>query len=269
MKYLVSLFFLLFAHNIYATTLCDDSCELIITFPDGGSIIAVNTLTISFGEGGYIDDGAVTTGYAAGEMIVLAAADTVLFNNEGVFNLGTGGNIEYTAMEFNSTGGASLTATGGTESIFIEDVTFSGGINITLNASVVSVTGTLSTESGSVMIMVADTGGVTPSFCSVQDAAATLTISTVTIDTTDTCNTIVANSGLIVGQTTVLSIDPNITLTSVATITPTNTLSTIDVGDLTVTLEESEGSGGNGATGWFLCMFVSCVVCCRKKIRMN
>ena len=269
MKYLVSLFFLFFAHNTYATTLCDESCELIITFPNGGSIIAVNALTISFGEGGYINDGAVTTGYAAGETIVLASADTVVFNNEGTFNLGTGGNIEYTAMEFNSTGGANLTATGGSESIFIEDVTFSGGINITLNASVISVMGTLSTESGSVMNMVADTGGVTSSFCSVQDASATLTISTVTIDTTDTCNTIATDSGLIVGQATVISIDPNVTLTSTGSITLTNTLNPIELDNVVVIPEESEGSGSNGVMGWFLCLFVSCVVCCRKTLRVN
>jgi len=62
MRYLACLFFtLLFTHNVLATNLCATSCDLIVTFPDGGSIEAVEALAITFGTGGEFNLGAVGT----------------------------------------------------------------------------------------------------------------------------------------------------------------------------------------------------------------
>ena len=45
MKYLTGLFSaLLFSGNLFAANLCDSSCDLSITFPDGGSIEAMKLL---------------------------------------------------------------------------------------------------------------------------------------------------------------------------------------------------------------------------------
>lgn len=222
MRYLAALFFtLLFTHNVLADNLCDASCELTITFPDGGSIDAVDGVTISFADGGVINDGTVTTGYAAGDTLILLVGEKLIFTAGGSITLGSGGNIDYTAMEFNSTGGGSISAVGGSGTITIADLVISGGLNITLDAANIVIMGALNLDSTSVLNVIADTGAITPSVCSISDpAAATLTITGSTpIDTTEACNTISGSISLPVGSLSVGIIDPNSTLTNSGTIT--------------------------------------------------
>ena len=80
MKYLAGLFFsLLMAHVAHAGKLCESSCDaLTISFPDGGSIEAVEALSFQFGDGGVLNDGSVTTGYSSGDLLSLAAGETLL-----------------------------------------------------------------------------------------------------------------------------------------------------------------------------------------------
>ncbi len=154
MKYLVSLLFILsLFHNANAGNLCDEFCEFVITFPDGGAIDAVETLTITFGDGGFVNDGVVTTGYAVGEVLLLAAGESLVFSNDGVLTLGAGGNIDYIDMVLSSSGNASLTALGGTESInIIEKLTLSDGLNFTFNGDVINIDGTLHINGGTLNI---------------------------------------------------------------------------------------------------------------------
>lgn len=194
------LFTLLFSINAYATNLCDASCDFIITYPDGGTLEAVETLTITFGTGGLLNLGVTGTvntnpqpaslDFTAGGSLILAKGESITFGNDGSLILGAGGNISYTDLLLNSSGGASLTAVSGTETIIIEKIVINGGLNITFNAKVISNTGTLEVNSGSTLSLAADTAAISPSYCSISDSSATLTLSGGTIDTTDTCTNI-------------------------------------------------------------------------------
>ena len=249
MKYLVCLFFtFLITHNVFASTLCEGSCDLVISFTDGGSITADEALQISFGSGGALNLGAagtintnpqpVSSDYVAGGVLLLAKGDSITFDNAGSITLGTGGNIDYTDMTVNatSTGGASIKAVGGTETIVIDSFTISGGLNITFEAQTLSVIGDLTIEPDSVLTLIAETGGVTPSVCNVQDSTNGLIISTGNIVTTDTCNTISGGLSLPAGTVTVGTLDPNATLTTTGTvtITPGSFTPTIDSGGITL-----------------------------------
>jgi len=227
MRYLAAFFFtLLFSHNVFADNLCHASCELTITFPGGGSIEAVEALTLTFGDGGVVNDGSATTGYAAGDSVVLLAGESITFGTEGLLTLGAGGNITYTDMRFITTGGASIKAVGGSRTITIANLVISGGLNITLDAINIVVNGNLNLDSGGTLNLIADTGAIEPAVCSIQDpAAGTLTLSSSTpILTTGTCSNIATI--LSIGPTvfTVGTIDPNATLTGTGTITLTPTI---------------------------------------------
>ena len=78
MKYLTGLLLpLLFSSNLLASDLCDSSCDLSITFPDGGSIEAVKDIEIEFGTGGYITNNGVTTGYSKGDDLELDSGESL------------------------------------------------------------------------------------------------------------------------------------------------------------------------------------------------
>lgn len=213
------LFTLLFSINAYATNLCDASCDFIITFPDGGSLEAVEALTITFGTGGLLNLGATGTvntnpqpanlDFTAGGSLILAKGESITFGNDGLMILGVGGNVAYTDLILNSSGGASLTAVSGTESIFIEKIVINGGLNITFYAKIISNAGTLEVNSGGTLSLAVDTGSITPSYCSISDSSATLTLSGGTIDTTDTCTNIATTLTLSPAIITTGTVDPS------------------------------------------------------------
>ena len=234
MKYLAGLFFsFLFTHNVFADSLCDASCELIITFPDGGSIEATESLTITFGTGGVLNPGAAGTvnanpqpadiDFSAGGSLPLAQGESITFDSNASIALGVGGNIDYSNMLLNSTGGASIKAVGGTGTITIANLVVSGGLNITLDAINIVINGAITLEPDGTLNVIADTGAIVPSVCSIQDpAAGTLTLTGATpIVTTGTCNTISGVLTLPVDTLSVGTIDPNVTLTAIGTITLT------------------------------------------------
>lgn len=225
MKYLAGLLltFVLINHAA-ATVLCEASCQLTITFPEGGSIAANEQMILTFGSGGVLDLGAtgtinsnpqpISTDYSTGGQLLLAKGEGISFDAGGSLILGAGGNIEYTDMTFASTGGASLSATGGSNPVIvIDNLTISGGLNITLIAGSISVAGNLTVTSGSALNLVADTGASTASICSLQDAGGVVLSSGAgTIGTTDSCSTISDNLSLAEGSLSVLTTDPNAVL---------------------------------------------------------
>ena len=133
-SYLIfTLFFLAGFYNpATAGNLCEDQCQLTITFPEGGSIEAVESFSITFGEGGFVNDGAVTTGYASGQILNFALGQTLQFTAGGELNLGAAGNIEYTNISVSSTGIFSVVALGGAEIINIYALTLT---DVTLDLS--------------------------------------------------------------------------------------------------------------------------------------
>ena len=172
------------------------SCDFVITFPDGGSIEATQALTITFGAGGALNLGATGTvntnpqpislDYSAGGSLVLAPGESITFDDNGSMLLGTGGNIDYTDIVFISTGGANLTAVSGTKSIVIEKIVINGGLNITLNAEIVSNNGSIEINA-SALSLVSDTAAITPSYCAIASSGSLILTNSTPIVTTDTC----------------------------------------------------------------------------------
>lgn len=95
----------LFALSVaHAANLCNQSCGLDIEYETFGYIRALEPVTITFGEGGFITTNDVTTGYAAGDTIEIVDGDPLVFVSGDVsfgrLNLGDGGNINFTRIEF-------------------------------------------------------------------------------------------------------------------------------------------------------------------------
>ena len=134
MKYLTRLLLpLLFSSNLLASDLCDSSCDLSITFPDGGSIEAVKDIKIEFGTGGYITNNGVTTGYSKGDDLEFDSGESLIFSSGGKLVLGEGGNIDHSEMTITSNGVMNLAAVGGKKKVEIRDLNLLG--QLTLNMS--------------------------------------------------------------------------------------------------------------------------------------
>ncbi len=134
MKSLFSFIFLfLFANSAFAANLCDTSCNLIITFPDGGSITVVEPLVLTFGDGGLVETGSATVPYANGSILEMGAGEVLTFGANGSFNLGSGGNMDYTSIAVETTGDVTVEAIGGAEVIFILNISATAG-TILLNS---------------------------------------------------------------------------------------------------------------------------------------
>ena len=52
-----------------AGDLCDSDCQLSISFPSGGSIEAIEALTITFGDSGLVDTSGSVTAYLVGQTL--------------------------------------------------------------------------------------------------------------------------------------------------------------------------------------------------------
>jgi len=247
MKYLAALFLsIILLNNVQAVTLCNASCELIITFPDGGSIIASEAVLFTFGSDGQLNLGAAgtintnpqpaSTDYTLGGTLALAKGEGISFDSGGVIRLGVGGNVEYSDMVIDSTGGsARVKAVGNTESIFIDNLTILGTMSITMEGRQLSLTGALNVAPDSEVALIAGTSGLTPSVCTIQNASSGVSLSAGTIDTTSSCNAISAGLSLPAGTTISASaIDPNATLVSSGSIILTPTPVVVSTADITL-----------------------------------
>lgn len=141
---------------VFAQGLCDASCNLTITFPDGGSITAVEPLTFTFGDGGLVDTVSTTTAYVNGNTLVLGGGEVITFSTGGSFDLGTSGNIDYTNMTIATTGDITIETVGGTATITILDMNITDG-PLVLNGGDVSIENNL-TLSGDLTITGTGTG---------------------------------------------------------------------------------------------------------------
>ena len=101
---IITIFSLLFANSVFAGDLCDPDCSLVIDFPTGGSIEAVDELTITFGDAGKIDTVATLTSYVEGETLTLNAGESIDFGSGGSFELGHFGNIDFTHISISTSG---------------------------------------------------------------------------------------------------------------------------------------------------------------------
>ncbi len=160
---------LLISQPLLAGNLCDPACNLHIDFTRSGSLQAVEALTMSFGSGGVINDGAVATGYSSGETLQLNAGDTLVFTAGGVLDLGDGGNIDYTAMNLIVDGDISIAAVGASGSISFHGdssstITLLGGVALSSDTSVsaqLDLSGDgVTLLSGDSAVVTVDTGGV-------------------------------------------------------------------------------------------------------------
>ena len=147
----IRLFTLLFliSPSLFATNLCDSSCELLISFPDGGSIEAIEPLTFTFSTGGHLILGEtgtintaiqpVSTDYSSAGTLKLAAGESITFDVNGSLNLGSGGNIEYTSISTQGPFTVDVTAVGGTESIKLDQLSITGEAIFNLDALIIKI----------------------------------------------------------------------------------------------------------------------------------
>ena len=144
LKLLPYLLLLLFSsHAAYADLLCNESCEFSATFPQGGSLEAIDELTLVFGSGGELTlgtGGTVNTAiqpnsldFASGGSLQLAAGESITFGPGGSMVLGSGGNMDTLNFNLTSTGNVSIEAVGGSQSIDL-----SGILDVTGNLTLIS-----------------------------------------------------------------------------------------------------------------------------------
>ena len=152
MKSLFSFVFLfLFSNSVFAANLCDTSCNLTITFPNRGSIVAVEALTFTFGTDGVLDLGSAgtinsavppaNTDFSTGGTLVLAAGESISINGSGSLYLGTGGAIDHTNFAITTDGEFVLDIDSVADSIYIGDLAINGNFNGT-GSLTINVTGT-------------------------------------------------------------------------------------------------------------------------------
>ena len=150
----------LFASSSTARLFCSNACDFQIAFVNGGSIEAVESLTITFGDGGLVDTGSTSMAYVDGQALSLVAGESLVFSEGGQFHLGSGGNIDATSVIFNVDGNALLGDTAGGEVTLWSDsaLNIQNGGGLTLNSGL-TVNGTLDLSAG--VLQPASVGSIT------------------------------------------------------------------------------------------------------------
>lgn len=149
---------LLFSSALSANSLCQNSsCDIDLSFDEGGSITTTGYFTLRFGEGGYFNPGSgglIVLG-ASGNLVgttpqQLQAGGTVnagveiLVSSDGAINFGTGaslflgsgGNIDYPAGDNVAIDGAStidIISTQTEEVVSIQSIDTAGTVNLASN----------------------------------------------------------------------------------------------------------------------------------------
>jgi hypothetical protein len=137
---------LLVFNTCFAERLCDTACQLDIDFPSGGYIQAVNNLAIVFGPSGQINTVDSRIGFVDGDNLVLQAGERLMFAPGGNFNLGNGGNLDYSQLIIHSDGNIQLSALGGTRTLYVStgsSFAISGKARIEFDADDLILEGTL------------------------------------------------------------------------------------------------------------------------------
>lgn len=227
-----------------AQTLCSTSCELNINFTDGGSIEAVEALTITFGEGGFINDGVVTTGFAKDENVQLNAGESLVFSAGAEFNLGSAGNIDYSAMNLNasdiiiSAPSAGIVSVHGDSSFTVgntfelnSDLSLSAELDLSVSATATPSSGaTLMSGTGSITVQPGTTGAIILANNQVI-SSSTATVSLVEINQIQTSNVVIIDPIVISPIETPIVIPP-------LEITPLTQESLVDMEGFTMSTED-------------------------------
>lgn len=232
----------IFIRPAVSANLCDAACDLIIEFDGGGSIEAIEAVTILFGQGGSLVLGnagtlnmavpPASTDYSLGGVLSLAAGESITFGTGGVLFLGAGGNIDSTDIDIAVMGDMTITATGGSSSItFLSGELNADSLVLNSNVSIENdielVSGTILTGIGSIEISATGTlttgsGAVLTSSAGVLSLSAINTSGTITV-----------------GDITLVQLTPKLLASSEGLVFPT-----ADGGSCTVTNGECVSSAG-------------------------
>ncbi len=234
---------LLYAGSAGSANLCNQNCLLTVGFPGGGSIEAVESLSITFGDGGLVDTVGSVTAYVAGETLILNAGESLVFAAGGSFDLGNGGNIDYTDLAITTDGDITLGAVGGDEQVLVpagSRLSFPGGGLINESSEFV-LSGTLDIGSSATLNI---SGPALPDGCDLSSpAGVTLSVSglaPLVLDNNAGCGVI--NTTLIsmpvVGSGSLTLTDPGTSLI-VGSFNPA-AVPTINVGSLTLTQNDED-----------------------------
>lgn len=130
----------------WAGLLCDPGCQLEIDFTYGGSIEAVEQVTLVFGDSGLIDTGSTSTAYVKDETLTLNAGESLVFTDGGSLSLGDAGNIDCTHLSFNVDGSIAITSGPESTTLVIDSdqtLSFSGDASLELNIDILKLYGSL------------------------------------------------------------------------------------------------------------------------------
>lgn len=234
-----------------ADNLCDASCALTITFPDGGAIIADQEMTITFGDGALIDTAATQTAYVMGNTYSLNSGESLLFGANGSFDIGDSGNVDYTELTIQTNGEMTIAAHGGSESIYIRDdqtLNIEGNLTFIFNSSLV-LGGELKGE-----------GNATLNFQSSEG-----TISSQLLTGTDITLSSSTNSNLTINASNINTLSSDLSL-SVQGVITINETQTIEAGEFIITSSEEEG--GLGRIDFYFLLALALVSILIRKVKV-
>lgn len=159
-KILISLFMLLTANYTYAQNICGEPCRILIDFPEGGSISAIDAMEITFSTDGVLDLGEAGTintaiqpgslDYSAGGSLLLVPGESITFGSNGKLDIGDTGNITSTSYSIVTSGSililsfASEVTVNGTldaHSIFIDSRTLNIADENLISSDLLATTG--------------------------------------------------------------------------------------------------------------------------------
>ena len=139
------------SQSVFATSLCDNSCDLEITFPNGGTIEAIEPLTIIFDIGGSLNLGVTgtinssiqlsSTDFSSGGTLILSEGESISFDANGSLETGNAGNFNYSNISIQGDSIVNITAIEGTQSIYLNTLTTTGNSIFNLSAQYIYISG--------------------------------------------------------------------------------------------------------------------------------
>lgn len=157
-----------------AFNLCDFSCDLTISFPDGGTLTATDILLFEFGNDGVIDLGEggslnmdnqpASLDFSVGETLFLTTGESITFGVGGYINTSTGGNFKYKEIEVTTDVNIDAVLDVGSEKINLFDITATGTGDITISTGgLINVAGILASNEAGFILYGLTPGPVNPS----------------------------------------------------------------------------------------------------------
>lgn len=140
-----------------AADLCNPYCEISISFPEGGSLQALEgPVILKFDDSGLLDTGLASTAYSQGETYTINSGEQLDFSNGGQVVLGPQGNIDFTHIIVESSGEFRIkTETDATE-ITIADgqvLEINADFSLIIESGTLTLADTLNIGSGSSLVL--------------------------------------------------------------------------------------------------------------------